>query len=33
MNKELEQRSYNFEIRAEQNEEGIGIDPVPRDGV
>ena len=25
MNKELEQRSYNFEIRAEQNEEGIGI--------
>lgn len=24
-NKELEQRSYTFEIRAEQNEEGLGI--------
>lgn len=25
MNKELEQRSYNFEIRAEQNEEQLGV--------
>ena len=25
MNERFEQRSYNFEIRAEQNEEGIGI--------
>ncbi len=25
MNKELEQRSYNFEIRAEQNDDGVGI--------